>query len=431
LALALATLACLAAVLGLVIPRARRARTATVVEVRAIGRLVAAGRFDQALDQVESALGTDPDNGLLRVVAAQLALDRPDPQPQRALLHLGRVRSVDPVLTARAEFAKGRAVYALLSAAEAEDCWLGALSRDPRTPEAAWALLDLYYLEGRSDAARRLALRQHEIEPDPHDRVQFLLELVRQDAEPPEPGSVAARFAPIVRAHPEDQFAALALGVALVRNGQAEVGLALLDDAVRRWAESGDAWDALLTGLDAAAQPERLAEAWARVPARWRDDNHLARHAGIAAQARGDWPGAARAYRRGWEARPYDLTCAYRLARALHALGLHDQVATCDRFVQDAQAARAELLELYKQADAVKDLGLRPQPKLYHRLADNRERLGLYDEARAWHKLVLRDHPGDLYSRTVLERLQSRCVCDAPSSPGDRAVPERPRTPLP
>jgi hypothetical protein len=166
-----------------------------------------------------------------------------------------------------------------------------------------------------------------------------------------------------------------------------------------------------LTGLDAAAQPERLAAAWARVPLRWRDEDQLARHAGNAAQARGDWAGAARAYRRAWDARPHDLTSAYRLARALHALGLHDQAAPCDRFVQGAQAAQAELPGLYQPANAIKDLSARPYRALYHRLADNRERLGRHHEARAWHKLVLRDYPDDRYSRNALERLQSRTVC--------------------
>jgi tetratricopeptide (TPR) repeat protein len=420
LTLALALLVCLAMALGLVVQQARRTRVSPVLEVREVGRLAAAGHFDEAVAQVETALKTEPDNDVLRVMAAQLALDRPDPQPARALAYLGRLRSADPAVTARAKLAEGKAVYALLGYGPAEACWLEALRLDPRVPEAAWALLDLYYLEGRSEEARRLALRQHEIEPDPRDRVQFLLELVRQDAEPPEPGSVAARFAPVVRAHPDDPHAVRTLGLAVVRRSQAEEGLALLEDAVRRWSDRPEVWDALLTGLDSAGQPERLAAAWDRVPPRWRDDDRLARHAGSARQARRDWPGAARAFRRAWDARPGDLTAAYRLARALHALGQHDQAAPCDRFVHGAQAARAELLDLYRQADAIKDLGLRPHVRLYQRLADNRERLGRRAEARAWHNLVLRDRPGDLYSRNARERLESDQSCDAGGERADR-----------
>jgi hypothetical protein len=32
-----------------------------------------------------------------------------------------------------------------------------------------------------------------------------------------------------------------------------------------------------------------------------------------------------------------------------------------------------------------------PHPELYHRLADLRERKGRPDEARAWHRLMLRN----------------------------------------
>jgi tetratricopeptide (TPR) repeat protein len=436
--LAAALFGLIAVLLWLFVQTPPQARTSAGLDIRQVGRLAAAGRFEQALQQVEPALAADPDNGVLRVMAAQLALDRPDAQPERALGHLERFRSTDPVLAARAAFARGRAVSALSRVAAAERCWLEALQLDPKVPEAAWALLDLYYLEGRTDEARRLALRQHEIEPDPHDRVHLLLELVRQDAEPPEPGTLAARFARVVRAEPDDLHAALTLGRALARNSQADEGLAILDDATRRWPDRREAWDVLLTSLDAAGRPDRLAEAWGRVPPRWRDDDALARHAGQLAMVRGDRAAAARAYRRAWDARPDDLTSAYRLARLLHAMGQDDQAAECDRFVRGAQAARAELLDLYKQADAVRDLGVRPHGDLYRRLADNRERLGLRDEALAWHRLVLGERPDDPYSRNALERLQSSGACgaiaghsDARRGPVPQAGRGRPRGPEP
>ena len=47
-----------------------------------------------------------------------------------------------------------------------------------------------------------------------------------------------------------------------------------------------------------------------------------------------------------------------------------------------------------------------PHTDLYHRLADLREKLGRFDEARAWHRLVLRDVPDDALSLAALERLK-------------------------
>jgi len=216
-----------------------------------------------------------------------------------------------------------------------------------------------------------------------------------------------------------------------------EEGLAVLEGAVRRWPESLDAWNVLLSGLDGAGLTHRMEEVWTSVPPRYRDDDRLARHAGRIAQARGDWAGAARSYRRAWGARPQDVTAAYSLARVLHAQGLHDQAAPCDRFVRGAQSAWAELPGLYQEADTIKDLGLRPRARLYQRLADNRERLGRRDEARAWHDLVLRDSPDDPYSRAARERLQSTVAGDTSPGHGDARSsvlsrrPGRTRNPVP
>ena len=417
--LAAALFALLAASLWLFVQRSPPAGTSAGLDVRQIGRLAAAGRFEEALQCVEPAVAADPDNGVLRVMAAQLALDRPDAQPQRARGHLDRLRSADPVVAARAAFARGRAVYALSRLAEAEGCWLEALKLDPQVPEATWALLDLYYLEGRPDDARRLALRQHEIEPDPHDRVQLLLELVRQDAEPPEPGTLAARFAPVVRAHPDDLHAVLTLGRALARNSQADEGLAILDGATRRWPDSREAWDALLTALEAAGRLERLAEAWGRVASRWRGDDAPARHEGGAAMARGDRAVAARVYRRAWDARPDDVTSAYRLARLLHALGRDEQAAECDHFVRVPRPPGPSCPNSTSRPMPSRTWASGRTAKFYRRLADNRERLGLRDEARAWHRLVLGERPDDPYSRKALQRLQSPTACNIPAGRGD------------
>ena len=50
---------------------------------------------------------------------------------------------------------------------------------------------------------------------------------------------------------------------------------------------------------------------------------------------------------------------------------------------------------VYAEAFAIKTLGLEPHTELYHRLAGLREQMGRLDEARAWHRLVLRDLPDD------------------------------------
>ena len=53
-------------------------------------------------------------------------------------------------------------------------------------------------------------------------------------------------------------------------------------------------------------------------------------------------------------------------------------------------------------------LGLEPHTELYHRLAVLGDQMGRFDEARAWHRLVLRDVPDDALSLAALARLKVR-----------------------
>src|SRR5262249_36844577 len=61
---------------------------------------------------------------------------------------------------------------------------------------------------------------------------------------------------------------------------------------------------------------------------------------------------------------------------------------------------------LYYEVLGIKTLGLRPHPEIYQRLADLREKMGRFDEARAWHRLVLRDQPDNALSLAELGRLK-------------------------
>jgi hypothetical protein len=61
---------------------------------------------------------------------------------------------------------------------------------------------------------------------------------------------------------------------------------------------------------------------------------------------------------------------------------------------------------VYYEFIEIKTLGVKPYPELHQRLASLRERMGRFDEARAWHRLVPRDSPGNALSLAALERLR-------------------------
>src|SRR5262249_32668858 len=159
-------------------------------------------------------------------------------------------------------------------------------------------------------------------------------------------------------------------------------------------------------------------------------DPRFAKHEGRIAQNARDWARAVRAYRRAAAFEPFDQGVLYRLWFVLRQAGETAEFARIDRvytrykeaylqlrgsyFEMDPAAGKApgakagagDRRGVYYEAITIPTLGLQPHPELYRRLADLRERLGRPDEARAWHRLVLRDHPGDPVSLAALERLQ-------------------------
>jgi hypothetical protein len=60
----------------------------------------------------------------------------------------------------------------------------------------------------------------------------------------------------------------------------------------------------------------------------------------------------------------------------------------------------------YYETLSIKSLDLTPHPELYQRLGNLREKMGRLDEARARHRLVLRDSPDNVLSLAAFERLK-------------------------
>ena len=245
-----------------------------------------------------------------------------------------------------------------------------------------------------------------DVEPDPRDRVQLLLELVRQDAQPLGPDSIVKTLEPIVRANPEDLHTAIALGLALIRNSRIEEGLAILLDAVEHARRCG-CLGRLLLGLDEAVS----STSWPmRSQASGRPRGRPAVRS-VSGRGRPGASGLAGGRRRlspGLAGRPVRLPGPLSAQpRAQGRRAGSEEAEAFDLKVRAANEAREQILPLYEEANADKTLGIAPHPELYHRLADLRERMGRHDEALAWHRLVLRDQPDDPASRAAVARLRA------------------------
>jgi tetratricopeptide (TPR) repeat protein len=380
-------------------------------------RLADEGKLDDAAAAVRAYLAADPAAPAAHLLLAQIILKNSDPSSstqarskesesaQLALDHLRKIHPTNARMAVTLQLCRGNALNRLLRFDEAEAAWLEALNLDLTAPEAGWHLLHLYYLQGREEEARRLALRLFAAEPDPHDRVLLLLELVKTDARPPAPGSLVKLFEPVVRQHPGEYHSALALGLALTRASQVDEGIDQLRRVVQADPGRDEAWDYLLTALDESGQVDLLEEELERAPAALTEAPRLLKHKARIAQGRGRWKEAVDLYRRAQAAEPYNRVVEYRLSRALRHVG---QTAEADRIEQRLRSrdiAIQEIRPLYDQATEIPGLGIRPQPQLYQRIAEARERMQLPDEARAWHQLVLRSDPHNEVSRAALKRL--------------------------
>ncbi|WP_165231908.1 tetratricopeptide repeat protein [Aquisphaera insulae] len=362
--------------------------------------------FDRAEGLLSNYLRVHPDDSRGHLLMAQFSMDRPDPRPEVALEHLGRIRPRTHPEEALIRFSEGKARYQLKEYAAAEGLWKRALELDPRVPEAGWALLDLLDFEGRVKEAHELGMRLFEHEPDPRDRVRLLLEMVRIDVDRIAPGSQVQTFEPSWKQDPSNLPLGVAVGLALVRDSQAERGLEVLREVLERHPDSAEAWDGWLTGLVEGYRPERLDEELRRLPGALRGDPRFAKFEGAVAEGHRDWPRAMAAYRRAYDLEPYDAALLYRLRMSYRALGEGEQVRRADERLGDHKQAVKDVSAVRTEALALPTLGLTPHVDLYHRLASLRERVGRFDEARAWHRLVLRDAPGDATSLAALQRLK-------------------------
>jgi tetratricopeptide (TPR) repeat protein len=375
-------------------------------DIGAICALAREGQFDRAQQLLACYLEAFPDDNRGHLLMAQFAMDRPDVEPQLALDHLGRIRSTTRKDAAVVRFSVGKAHYQQKRYDLAETCWNEALELDPTVPEAGWALIDLLDFEARTEEAHRLGMRLFEVEPDPRDRVRLLLEMSRIDIDKVAPGSLVQVFEPVWRAHREYLPLALAVGLALVRNSQSAAGIEVLRDALERHPESAEAWDGWLTGLDEGFRPDLLTREFARLPSSLAALPRFAKHEGHVAQEAHDWPRAVNAYRRAHAFEPFNGVVLYRLRTALRAAGETALLDRADRLLTAYRNAVNQIRPVYAEAFAIKTLGLEPHTELYHRLAGLREQTGRFDEARAWHRLVLRDVPDDALSTAALVRLK-------------------------
>jgi tetratricopeptide (TPR) repeat protein len=414
---------------GLVALVSRRALPPTPT-LNQILALAEAREFHRAQTLLDRYLQVVPTNDQLHLLMAKLTTEPTNRHPELALDHLRAIRPKTLQQAALIQFYQGKAHYEQRRYDLAESCWTEALRLNPSVGEAGWALVDLLDKESRTEEAHRLGMRLHEVEPDRRDRVRILLEMSRLDIETPDPLSQVPLFEPLVRQHPENLPLSVTLGLALIRVNRGDEGIQVLHEALRRHPDSPEAWDGWLTGLYQASEADKFVQEFAHLPKALAADPRFAKHEGMKAQIAKDWPAAARAYGRAFAFQPFNWGVCYRLRFVLRQAGDTAEYERINRIYEVYKGAykqmRGSFYErfepgqtadfpaedftqqrgAYYETLAIKTLGAKPHPELYQKLADLREQMGRFDEARAWHRLVVRDSPNNALSLAALERLK-------------------------
>ena len=341
------------------------------VSLEGIPERLEAGDFEGAERQLLDYLAKQPTDRQARLILARAAVKRPDAKPSQALEMIAEITPRNRQEEAVLRSIEGEAHLAGLHYDQAENAWLDALALDPELPEVGWWLLDLYALQGRDEDTRRLALELFGTEPDPHDRVQLLLQAIRYDAHAMSPDWMISQLEPVVAANPADLPSTLALGQALIRNSDIARGLEILSKTAAQHAEDSRASEAYLKGLVDAGEIDRLQNAIAELPESFANDRCFDVARGWAASKRGDWVEAARCFQSAWEADPSDSTTAYRLRLALKISGQGSELEKLAPLIEATAEARDRLRVLYDTIDALPDLAASSSARVVQRSGDS------------------------------------------------------------
>ncbi len=353
-----------------------------------LDRLMAGGQYQAAEAQLTAYLAASPGDDSARLLLARVSLNLAEPKPDAALELTDTVQPGSGRQAATIQEIRGEAFFLQQRYVPAEAAWLEALKREPSIAEVGWGLLNLYALQGRHVEANRLALQLYDVEPDPHDRLQLLLQMIRFDAHANEIGALIHQLQPVVQAHPDDLPSMLALGTALVREGRAPEGLDMLRKASRAHPDVDEAWLHLVEALAESGEADELDRTMPQVPPSASEATRYLAARGWLALQHQDAAGAARSYLEAFEKRPADPAIAYRLKIALHHAGRDAELAALTPRLQAAIEAGDKITPLYDRIDAARDLDPATTAPLYREVAAVLRSVGRVAEADLWDRLA-------------------------------------------
>ena len=342
-----------------------------------------AGRWDQAISQLDRLSDPNPGDWLLRAIAAH-NLKRLD-AAEKAL------RSIpdDGPLAAQAALWRGRVELSRFRARPMEDALRRALKLDPKLVEARRLLVYLYGTQGRRQDLLGQFAALSEITPLTFDLINHWC--ISHNDVVSEPLTLKKDLEKFVAADPDDRWSQIALAT----NERKLQNLDEADKILARLPESDP--DALACRVEVAFDRGDYSVAERLLSVGPRDHAQLARQRGRLALRQGDRAAALMHYRLSDALEPNLSETAYGLMQSLPA---HDPaIAELNRRRQ-AQRKLNEMLTTIEQHRAAK-------VELCRELGALCEASAYRPEALAWYRLAITLDPMDREAQQAVFRLAS------------------------
>lgn len=368
--------------------------TRPLPDLAALSTMIRGGRLDEAEGALREHLRRSPNNTEARIVLARVLAARKD--------LLGCAKELDRVpewspSKSEARLRAGQAYLEVNRAKDAETQWQAVIKPDLLHPvdpkifhDAATALLNLYATEDRWDEAHVVMWRAYD-EAAPSEHLALMTLRMKSEMERIAPGPAMVQIKKYVTADPTDYDSLLALAHTermLLRRADA---LKHIKACLQTRPEDPRAWREYLTMLHEEGNLDELRDAVARVPRSAETEPEIWKFRGIVLEKKGDWAGAARAYRQAIERNPYEHEYHYRLGMAEDRLGRRPQAQEHKARANVLTKARSELSLVYSRYF---ELRAKPEPDMreikrtLRRLGTLSGTLGWSRAAQAWARIA-------------------------------------------
>ncbi|HEV3121110.1 MAG TPA: hypothetical protein VGY53_04375, partial [Isosphaeraceae bacterium] len=320
------------------------------VDMKTVNAYISSGRLGEAERALRTQMRRSRHDGEARMALARLLGKRDD--------YIGCAKALHEVpdwwpRKAEALFLEAQAYSMVDRARDAEVAWKACIAADPLHPVpsshfrgAARELIAFYVLENRIDEARETVWKAYD-EASPAEHADVLVMRMRIELERIAHEEAVSKLRRFVSVTPNDWEARRALALEEQLTGHEDAALRNIQECLGAQPKNPDVWRTWLEILQQRGDLETLKTAVTRLPAAADQDAEIWKFRGQARELAGDLAGAAVAYGRAVDLKPYESSYHYKLGLMEQRLGRPAEAREHTRKSQELNQAYSQLSNAY------------------------------------------------------------------------------------